>query len=568
MTFTIIRRALVRGQMETQATEVVADTLRIGRGTSNDLRLDNLAVSLTHAVLEARTGRYVLRDLTGVGATYVNQSPVREASVGPGDSIRIGPYTITLSADTTAGPLLLKVEEDDTRAGDQDQVVLYHQYRLGSGRWTKRRLAVLLTSAILVMVVSAFAMGQHRVFMPGNISLKHAQFADQCANCHTPWKAVWTAVPDKTCQTCHLGPTHFHEHAAQPAPQCASCHLEHQGAGTLTVMRDTQCSQCHGDLNMKDVPQPVFATIHGFSIDHPEFAVSLPQPGKKEPERVRLTEKEKLKDQATLKLNHVVHLNPELQGPDGPEPLQCTSCHRLDEQGAYLKPLSFERDCQRCHQLDFSDKLPGKSVSHRKQPLELHQELREYFSAYYVMLHEQELRTRGVRRLPGQAESKEALFIDDMTREAERYLYSTKSKKCLLCHEVKGPGGAAWDPVKATMQKPFVFPVVQKTAVPERWFPHSRFDHMSHLGLPMVKEKGCVTCHQDAVASTHTTDVLLPKIGSCQTCHFESGGAQADCVSCHVYHDKSAPTLPPFKTHPKPVKQPSDVGVAREDQPS
>lgn len=44
--------------------------------------------------------------------------------------------------------------------------------------------------------------------------------------------------------------------------------------------------------------------------------------------------------------------------------------------------------------------------------------------------------------------------------------------------------------------------------------------------------------------SSKTTDILLPKIGICMECHKPEGGARANCVECHIYHDRSKQRSP------------------------
>lgn len=538
MSFTLVRRVFHRGETQTQTTEVSTDLIRIGRGTSSDLHLDDLAVALYHATIEYSRGRYVVRDLTGVKATYVNHAPILEATVGNGDVIRIGPYALRLSLPSGLGALTILVEEAPDGKGEEKSA-LFSQYQLASGRWTKKALSITICLLILGGSALAFGLGKHRMFMPGGISLKHSQFADQCMNCHAPWKAVWTVVSDKNCQTCHAGPAHFGEHALSATPQCAGCHVEHKGHVYLSATPDSKCVQCHGDLKSKNASFPIVAQIHGFNIDHPEFAVSMVVPDKKAPQRVRLNDREELRDTATLKLNHKLHLDPELRGPDGREPLTCASCHRADEQGAYMRPISYEKDCRRCHLLDFDDRVAGKMVTHGKQPKMIWEELQEVYAVYYLRTHETEVKARGmVRRLPGAAKPKEEIFVEESISRAERFLYSTKNKKCLLCHIFDSPKNTAYE-TGFSRQEEAAFRLVAKTAVPTRWLPHNRFDHAPHFGLPQLKEKGCLACHEAASTSVKTSDVLLPGLASCQACHIEPSGAQADCISCHVYHDTS-----------------------------
>ena len=539
MPFRLVRRVTRRGEEQTVTTDVAGNVLRIGRGTDNDLLLDDLGVSFSHATITLSAERPILRDLTGASLTLVNHLPVREAMVGPGDLIRIGPYQLRLSVGGAGEPLTIQVEEHRAKVAEE-KVALFSRYNLSTTRWSKRVLSLIASLVILGGVALAFGLGKHGLFMPGTVSLKHSLFANDCLKCHTPWKAVWKVVPDKSCVACHAGPPHFQNVSLTPAPQCATCHVEHKGQAMLALTPDLKCAACHGDLKVKE-GEPRFATtVHSFTADHPEFAVSLAMPDQPLPKRVRLNAKEELVDHAQLKLNHKLHVAPDLAGPAGPERLTCTSCHRPDDQGVYMQPISYQRDCLRCHVLDFDDKLGAKTVPHPVKPTEVRQFLQAVYAEYYLLTHESELRGRpSFRRLPGAPPTKEELWVGDMTVKAEQYLYSKKTKKCLLCHIIEFPDSRAQATPPGILSAPGLrpLPVVAKTAVATRWLPNSVFDHAPHNDL--IKQKGCVACHVGAETSERTEDVLMPSINSCRTCHFEPSGARAQCVECHVYHDKS-----------------------------
>jgi hypothetical protein len=67
-----------------------------------------------------------------------------------------------------------------------------------------------------------------------------------------------------------------------------------------------------------------------------------------------------------------------------------------------------------------------------------------------------------------------------------------------------------------------------------RLMPHARFDHGAHDGFT------CVSCHAKALASTESSDLLLPGIGTCRTCHAPGPDyAGSRCFECHAYHDWS-----------------------------
>jgi hypothetical protein len=87
-------------------------------------------------------------------------------------------------------------------------------------------------------------------------------------------------------------------------------------------------------------------------------------------------------------------------------------------------------------------------------------------------------------------------------------------------------------------------PTTRPVATPEgrRWFTSSVFDHESHRSV------NCTDCHAGATGSSLTSDVLLPDIQSCVQCHHAGGrdkmAASNNCVTCHVYHDRSKDTQP------------------------
>lgn len=88
---------------------VAGRMLRIGRGTNADLRFDDVAVTLEHAVIESADGGYRLLDRGSVTGTYLNGKPVREARLAHGDLINIGGYRIRVQVTDPDDPLFLSV---------------------------------------------------------------------------------------------------------------------------------------------------------------------------------------------------------------------------------------------------------------------------------------------------------------------------------------------------------------------------------------------------------------------------------------------------------------------------
>lgn len=69
-------------------------TFLIGRRKTNDLVIENLAVSGSHARIERLENGYVLSDLQSKNGTYVNRKPVTTSLLKNGDIIQIGMHTL------------------------------------------------------------------------------------------------------------------------------------------------------------------------------------------------------------------------------------------------------------------------------------------------------------------------------------------------------------------------------------------------------------------------------------------------------------------------------------------
>ncbi|MET7648969.1 FHA domain-containing protein [Streptomyces sp. NPDC005426] len=78
-----------------------ARTVRIGRGSGNDLVVDDLSVSRRHAELLAHAdGTYEIVDLGSHNGTFLNGQPADRAQVSPGDIVGIGHSAFCLVGDS------------------------------------------------------------------------------------------------------------------------------------------------------------------------------------------------------------------------------------------------------------------------------------------------------------------------------------------------------------------------------------------------------------------------------------------------------------------------------------
>jgi FHA domain len=94
--------------------------------------------------------------------------------------------------------------------------------------------------------------------------------------------------------------------------------------------------------------------------------------------------------------------------------------------------------------------------------------------------------------------------------------------KCTVCHELKSVNGR----LAAT-----------RPLLPTRWIKNARFSHSE-------AHRQCESCHGAARQSALTSDILLPKVAVCATCHAPRGGRPAStCLTCHEYHEHTRESL-------------------------
>ena len=402
---------------------------------------------------------------------------------------------------------------------------------------------VLLAS--LAGLVAAVVTHQHRIFQAGPLATTHAMFENSCEQCHSQaFQVAWRLVPgnedfrsvaEAACKRCHDGPIHNEQQIEGDTPHCASCHREHRGQKVLAQVDDAYCTGCHRNPKRHDGQRSELLPVRGFAADdHPEFRVL----------------RDNKPDEAELKFNHAAHLKPggvrDVSGKF--VELQCSVCHQPDAERRYMRPINYERHCAECHSNELSvqldDDWKGTPVEDAAEgfarqpvphetPETIRAALRERLTQF-VQSHPQILsgstaaeRSRPIAGRPRvQAVNEhEWSWVSVQLVAAERKLYD-RSTGCNRCHNVNGE------------VNPTGLPRIAATRVPVRWLGRSQFRHDSHRMLD------CTECHytdRDKVRrttkeSTLTSDVLLPSIQTCQSCHSAASNARTDCFECHGYH--------------------------------
>jgi hypothetical protein len=444
----------------------------------------------------------------------------------------------------------------------QPNLTLYRRIR--ASRWVRVVVSAILCAGAVAVVLFYDRRGPQTFFTAGPISAAHATFGNDCRKCHegistqpnsdSPRRLMQVmrdrfnrGIPlepiDRRCETCHEQHT-LHQPNVIKNRSCSVCHQEHKGAASLRMVASIECAACHNDQHVMEaaaqkgmqLPPAVFQIqrvrptqvvfeiarppdgyTHKFASfwsDHPEFQL----------------QHDHARDPDNLHFNHQRHFAPDIPWINGKK-LECASCHVLDEEGRYMRRISFAANCQVCHSLQFDPNNPDLTLPHG-DPNAVHAFLQTLPTQYAQLaatkrgLHDpaaiRSFVSQQLVRLRDSRHSMEDLERDTFftTSPYRPDQLATPKRRgafygCAVCHEVS-PRGAA-------------VPVVTKPFLADRWMTHAHFSHAKHANV------SCDDCHH-ATASGQTSDVLMPAKASCVTCHSPQGKAVADCVTCHIYH--------------------------------
>lgn len=534
---------------------VDATSLRLGRGTDNEVFLPDIRVSYRQARIHIRAGAVVIEG-EGVNTVRVNGASMRQASIGVEDDVDVGPYRIKLLPATPEAELAISVElvvplgDDVERMRQASGIGLLGT--LPSKRALSWSLALVVLGLFLVLPVAAFMADPIRklanTVLPfavdkpwesGPLSAPHKFFGNNCTTCH---EKAFVMVRDEACVTCHKTIAHHADPsqvtlAGLTDTRCASCHKEHNGVQAPVIEDQRLCVDCHGGLTAK-AKGTALGNVSDFGTNHPEFRPNVvADPVARKAVRVALNAAPAPKERSNLVYPHDKHLKPEgVRGPAGLVKLDCGSCHVPEQGGGLMRPIAMEKHCAACHTLNFEAKAPDRVLPHGK-PKEVIAVVKDFYAALALRGGGDEPDMPGsVRRRPGtpltSQERVEALQWAEMRGENQLRAIFGKSI-CATCHLVKSPAESAsknWE--------------ITPVWVASRWMPKSVFSHRKHEVF------GCDDCHK-ASKSASAEDVLMPDLASCRTCH---GGERASaavpspCTMCHVFHQPGLAPMRPAKT--------------------
>ncbi len=568
-------KVLIRRMREQNGTTAFIDrsleaaTLKIGRGTEQDLELADARVALAHAEITPLPGGIHRLEAKTPSGVWVNGGPCAVASLEFGDHVDLGRFRITLLKPPEGNDLALLVEQRPESAVDQHPPTTLPM-RLQQTRLSRRALGwsafvlVLLASLLLPLLMRYGNAGAIAVRAPklaslvptqalwssGPLSHAHGFFADDCATCHVkPFEPVRNA----SCLSCHDTLRHHVPDAATAslpdfsAASCTDCHREHNGPDGTIVRLASLCIGCHQNLQAR-FPQTHLQGVRDFETDHPPFSPLLtrydPATRKFQATQVSQGHGAPLQEDNGLIFPHDLHLSKQgVDAPEGKRRLECSNCHEPERGGVGFRAVSMERNCSDCHRLEFDPDDPTRVVPHGK-PAEVAAVIRDHFAAKALDLQNLKLGNlpgTANRRRPGPPRTREerefmARWSETQGDKVVREVFD--GRLCRYCHVVQQTP----DP-----KLPWI---VAPVSLQEHTLSGAKFAHGPHAKTP------CTDCHA-ALTSKSSHDVLLPDIEDCRACHGDIGSKSqvaSACIDCHDFHVETGLLWDPEATKRKPPR--------------
>lgn len=557
---------------------IEADKLTIGRDPNSDIHLTDLAVALHHATVE-RDGTSQLRLTTEAGVTVElngRKTSSDMIELAQGGDIRIASHLLRIMPTAEGSDEIPIDVERITDGGFKISASDERQFSLAPVMPGKRASAWVFIFVVLALFLAwpiwsyyerkqeAVATKQFHadeMWLSGKLSLAHAGLAKDCKACHV---TKFVAVRDDSCVACH---TKIHDHADPfrlararpdlggfakvrlafqetfnlPPGRCVECHTEHEGPQQMPVTAQRFCSDCHSDLKAK-LPDTKLPNAGDFGTSHPQFRPAvLTQWNGDRPMLQRVSLDAKPRENNGLKFPHGMHLSKtngvaqmarRLSADQGfGQSLDCKDCHDPDPSGTRFQPVNMEEDCGMCHSLAFDRQGGTLRTLRHGEPRQVVADLRDFYRARPA----NPPATLGgmARRRPGDMMDirGKMLFAQGTSpgraEQAIRAVFSPGGA-CFDCHQIQRPPRGSFD----FKVHPVAFPI--------RYMHKGWFDHKPH------ETQTCASCH-NAKASNSASDLLLPDLDSCRTCHGGESAAKevpSSCAMCHDYHmDEGSPSM-------------------------
>lgn len=573
-----------QGLQVSQDTELVADLLTLGSASEQLIQLRGGGIQRAHAVIKLVAGKLVV-GAVDKNTFLFNGERVSSCVLEIGAEIALESHRLKRVSPPAGFDVAFELYVDRDL---QDQALESVYITSLAGTHLAKRLPSYLLAALVIIVTLLWPLSAHLLrdasvatdlaptvfgkqggadkwWSTGPLLPAHQlEVGDDCSACH---KRPFQQVQDEACTGCHSdvsdhlldtvlahqqhdGDSPVLNHATDTAfSACQSCHKEHNEPAAMIVTADSLCVDCHQQPLQTAGSAEGTLAVTGFDVDtHANFKLNYLLP-----ERVnegtgigvewyhRLSEAAAgEKEMSNLKFPHDVHLDADkvqISGRD--DSMVCSDCHSLKSDNEHFEKITMEQHCASCHDLSFDVADPDRVLPHGNARSVV-QSIEEHFVRVYT---DPDYKTEGSdrRRRPGRDSDNAATkclvkpFECGMQRAITEAGIQFSQRGCITCHEVSDNQSediyARWS----------VMPV----KINHDWYRRAQFDHASHLTQRgKTENQVCSSCHE-AEQSEHSSDVLIPDIDNCFSCHGDSSVPDkvvVNCVSCHAFHP-SAKTL-------------------------
>jgi predicted CXXCH cytochrome family protein len=522
--------------------------ITFGSAPDRSLQILGPGVEGRHGTLTPSGSSLKLRCARGL-TVQMGGKAVRRATLAIGDTVELAGTTLQV-LDPPAGfaAALAVTPARDVAAADFEAA--YHT-ALDQTWLSRRKPAWILAIAVVVIGLaipwlaprdSVPAWTSDQTWSTGPLHAAHSLAVG--TDCHACHEVPFQRVQDSTCLNCHRGladhaPPPLASHVGLDATRCATCHKEHNEPVHLTISADALCTDCH---KAPAWPDNRLAQVGGFGpTSHPPFSVSLlvaeTQPmgtGLGYRWHVASSALADAVDESNLKFPHDVHLDPaRVQDQTSGEGLGCASCHQLMADNEHFAPISMERHCRACHDLKFDRRAPDRELPHG-HPAEALLTMEGHYMRLFADPDVAEP-TTARRRLPDRGGDSQRCdgpaylcARESTAREAETQF---TRRGCVTCHEV------VVHDTRDLLARYQVVPV----RLTRDFYPNAQFNHRVHLTRSDDgADAACLSCHQ-ASTSSASSDVLMPGIDACVTCHGDHRTrtlVPLHCIDCHQFHPR------------------------------
>ncbi len=540
-------------------------SLRIGSAPDQELQLVGPGILPHHA--ELTTSNNVAKITCRRGAVVsVNGTEGRKFDLSPDDVIEFGGNRIEVTAAPAGFDMAIVV----SRSSDSGPSVYEYSYKtdLSQTRLAPRFLGWALSLVLLVVSIIA-PLAYHfisksespmqaataswpitdTIWSSGPLHQTHASLDKTCNSCHVE---LFEKVTNESCQTCH-NDTQDHivavaENQHLPIEMngtCASCHREHnEPVSSLIITSNSLCVDCHAPHDLQ-TESTTLARVEGFGKGtHAPFQVSLlspPESGSYDASdkwAINRLPLEGAEENSQLKFDHEIHYDSSKVTLNQGNSLTCAHCHDLSVDGEHFEDMKFEQNCANsgCHELELD---PRNRLPHGQPDVTI-AAIEGFYLRKYGNPDNTNTATTVDRRRRLDKSSDDAEKCTGSAYECARELAARKIEQqftttgCVTCHTINDVGGEVLDRYQVAVVK-----------LNKDYFANARFDHLAHGVLvepggadAFTGDDSCVYCHAAPTSST-STDILIPTIDNCTTCHNgpeRTLNAPLGCIDCHAYH--------------------------------